>query len=147
MHAEAMYTKTTHAVEVTVEPQFLADQSKPEASRWFWSYTITIQNHGAQSLQLMSRHWRITDGDGRIQHVDGADASGRVNEVKGPGVVGEQPTLAPGDSFSYTSGCPLPTPSGIMVGTYHFRDQAGEAFEVDIPAFSLDSPSVGRVIN
>ena len=135
MHAEAMYTKTTHAVEVTVEPQFLADQSKPEASRWFWSYTITIQNHGAQSVQLISRHWRITD------------ASGRVNEVKGPGVVGEQPTLTPGDSFSYTSGCPLPTPSGIMVGTYHFRDQAGEAFEVDIPAFSLDSPSVGRVIN
>ncbi len=130
-----MYTKTTHAIEVTVEPQFLADQSKPEASRWFWAYTITIKNCGSHTVQLMSRHWRITD------------ANGRMEDVKGPGVVGEQPTLTPGDSFSYTSGCPLPTPSGIMVGTYQFQDQAGEAFDVDVPAFSLDSPSVGRVIN
>ena len=130
-----MYTKTTHAIEVTVEPQFLADQSKPEASRWFWAYTITIANRGARTVQLMSRHWRITD------------ATGRIDEVKGPGVVGEQPTLAPGESFSYTSGCPLPTPSGIMVGAYQFKDQAGEAFNVDVPAFSLDSPNVGRVIN
>ena len=123
-----MYSKITHEIEVAVEPQYLADQSRPEAGRWFWAYTITIRNHGAQSVQLMARHWRITDGNGRLE------------DVKGPGVVGEQPTLAPGESFSYTSGCPLPTPSGIMVGTYQMEAEDGERFDIAVPAFSLDSP-------
>ena len=130
-----MYSKTTLEIEITVAPDFMADRSEPDAGRWFWAYTIRIHNHGARTVQLMHRHWRITN------------ANGRVEEVKGPGVVGEQPILAPGESFSYTSGCPLPTPSGIMAGSYRFVDDAGESFEVEIPAFSLDSPQARRVIN
>jgi ApaG protein len=130
-----MYSETTLGIEITVEPEFMADQSEPSEGRWFWAYTIRIQNNGSRTVRLMHRHWRITD------------ANGRLEEVKGPGVVGEQPILSPGQSFSYTSGCPLPTASGIMVGSYRFVDDKGEAFDVAIPAFSLDSPQTRRSLN
>jgi ApaG protein len=113
----------------------MADRSEPDSGRWFWGYTINIRNKSARTVQLMHRHWRITDGNGRLE------------EVKGPGVVGEQPIIPPGELFSYTSGCPLPTPSGIMAGSYRFVDEAGEGFDVAIPAFSLDSPQARRVLN
>jgi ApaG protein len=130
-----MYSETTLGIEITVEPEFMADRSDPSEGRWFWAYTIRIQNNGSRTVQLMHRHWRITD------------ANGRLEEVKGPGVVGEQPILSPGQSFSYTSGCPLPTPSGIMVGSYRFIHENGEGFDVAIPAFSLDSPQARRSLN
>ncbi|GAC1327926.1 MAG: Co2+/Mg2+ efflux protein ApaG [Beijerinckiaceae bacterium] len=130
-----MYTATTRDIQITVLPEFLPDQSEPDEDRFFWAYTIEIVNLGPQTVQLMSRHWRITD------------ARGRLEEVRGPGVVGEQPILAPGGSFRYTSGCPLATPSGIMAGTYRFIDQSGRSFEAEIPAFSLDSPHAAHVLN
>lgn len=123
-----MYSATTRSIKVTVEPQYLADQSSPVDDHFVWAYRVRIENHGNETVQLRRRHWRITDGMGRVQ------------EVRGPGVVGEQPVLAPGQSFEYTSGTPLHTPSGIMVGTYQMETGEGEHFEVDIPAFSLDSP-------
>lgn len=130
-----MYAETTYGIEVTVEPEFLADRSDPEAGRWFWAYTVNIRNESGRTVQLTSRHWRITD------------ANARLEEVQGPGVVGEQPVLAPGETFTYTSGCPLPTSSGIMAGSYRFVDDRGEAFTVTIPTFSLDSPQGRRVLN
>jgi ApaG protein len=130
-----MYTAITRDIEVTVAPQFLSDRSDPEDARYFWAYTIEISNHGRVSVQLTARHWVITD------------ANGRIEEVKGPGVVGEQPILTPGTSFRYTSGCPLSTPSGIMQGLYRMVTEEGEAFDVVIPAFSLDSPYAKRIIN
>jgi len=123
-----MYSATTRAIKVTVEPHFLEDQSSPVDDHFVWAYRVRIENQGGETVQLRRRHWRITDGMGRIQ------------EVRGPGVVGEQPVLAPGQSFEYTSGTPLSTPSGIMVGTYQMETGNGEHFDVDIPAFSLDSP-------
>ena len=130
-----MYTAISHNIKVTVRPKFLIEQSEPEESRYFWPYTIEIANDGDRIVQLTHRHWKITD------------ANGRREEVQGPGVVGEQPKLRPGDAFSYTSGCPLSTPSGIMVGTYRMVDESGAAFDVAIPAFSLDSPYAKRVLN
>jgi len=130
-----MYTAISHKIKVTVRAKFLVEQSEPEESRYFWSYTIEIANDGDRIVQLTHRHWKITD------------ANGRREEVQGPGVVGEQPKLRPGDAFSYTSGCPLSTPSGIMVGTYRMVDESGAAFDVAIPAFSLDSPYAKRVLN
>jgi ApaG protein len=130
-----MYTAVSHQIKVTVRPKYLEEQSEPDESRYFWSYTIEIANVGDRIVQLTHRHWQITD------------ASGRREEVRGPGVVGEQPKLKPGDAFSYTSGCPLKTPSGIMVGTYRMVDESGAAFDVAIPAFSLDSPHVKRMLN
>ena len=109
--------------------------SSPENDRFFWAYTIDISNEGSETVQLRSRHWRITDADGRTE------------EVQGPGVVGETPVLKPGGNFRYTSGCPLDTPSGIMVGTYQMATEMGELFNVAIPAFSLDSPHARRSIN
>ena len=123
-----MYTKTTRSISITVEPQFLEERSSPSDSNYVWAYHVKIENSGGETVQLLNRHWRITD------------AFGRVQEVRGPGVVGEQPVLKPGDSFEYTSGTPLPTPSGIMVGTYEMETRRGESFWVRIPAFSLDSP-------
>jgi len=123
-----MYTKTTRGIRVTVRPAFLEEQSSPGEGRYFWAYQVRIENEGAQPVQLLRRHWRITDALGRLQ------------EVKGDGVVGEQPVLEPGEAFEYTSGCPLPTPSGIMVGTYAMQTAGGDLFDADIPAFSLDSP-------
>ncbi len=123
-----MYEKTTRSIFVSVNPYYLAEQSSPDEDRFVWAYTVKIENRGGETVQLLRRHWRITDKFGRLQ------------EVEGPGVVGEQPVLKPGDSFEYTSGCPLPTPSGIMAGRYQMTTQGGEQFDIEIPAFSLDSP-------
>jgi ApaG protein len=130
-----MYERITQKIRVTVTPQYLEGQSKPEEDRFFWAYTITVENLGSETVTLRSRYWRITD------------ALGRVQEVRGDGVVGEQPTLAPGDSFQYTSGCPLTTPSGMMVGTYKMVNENGRRFDIDIPAFSLDSPHDRHSVN
>ncbi|MGE3643957.1 MAG: Co2+/Mg2+ efflux protein ApaG [Beijerinckiaceae bacterium] len=129
------YQTTTHNIRVSVEPEYLEDRSKPERSQYFWAYHIEIVNLGDEEAQLTHRHWKITD------------ANGRREEVNGPGVVGEQPVLGPGDAFEYTSGCPLTTPSGIMAGSYRFVTDTGQTFEVEIPAFSLDSPHVRRTVN
>ncbi len=123
-----MYTATTHAITVTAQPTYLEDQSEPLDSRFVWAYHIRINNGSNRTVQLLSRTWQITDGFGRRQ------------EVQGAGVVGEQPVLKPGQTFEYTSGTPLPTPSGIMVGTYQMEAEDGERFVIDVPAFSLDSP-------
>ncbi len=130
-----MYKQTTREILVTVLPQFVADRSDPEEGRYLWAYTIEITNRGEETVQLLSRHWDITD------------ANGHVDVVDGPGVVGEQPILKPGQSFRYTSGCPLSTPSGIMGGTYQMADEAGEHFDIVIPSFSLDSPYAKRTLN
>lgn len=123
-----MYDKTTRAIRVSVKPTFLEDQSSPDENYYVWAYRVRIENQGGETVQLRDRYWRITDGFGRVQ------------EVRGPGVVGEQPVLRPGERFEYTSGTPLPTPSGIMLGTYRMETTAGESFDVEIPPFSLDSP-------
>ncbi len=131
-----MYRAVTRNIEVTVEPQYLADRSSPDQGQYFWAYTIEITNKGAETVQLKTRHWRITDAFGRRQ------------EVRGAGVVGEQPVLEPGQSFEYTSGVPLPTPSGIMVGSYGMTTTTtGEVFDIEVPAFSLDSPEPRRTVN
>jgi ApaG protein len=130
-----MYSAVTRQVEVSVSPEFLPQESSPERGTYFWAYTVEITNHGEDAVQLIDRYWSITDGRGRLQ------------EVKGPGVVGEQPLLRPGETFRYTSGCPLETPDGIMVGHYGMVDELGERFEVAIPAFPLDSPHVRKVLN
>ena len=130
-----MYSETTHAIRVTVKPFYLEDQSSPAENHYVWAYHVKIENVGSEKVQLRTRHWRITD------------ALGRVQEVRGPGVVGEQPILKPGDSFRYTSGCPLRTPSGIMTGSYRMVNGDGVAFDIEIPAFSLDSPFARRVLN
>ncbi|MFY7778504.1 MAG: Co2+/Mg2+ efflux protein ApaG [Elstera sp.] len=123
-----MYKATTRAITVTVQPTYLEDQSEPQAGRFVWAYHIRIDNGGNRTVQLLNRYWEITDGIGRRQ------------EVHGTGVVGEQPVLKPGQTFEYTSGTPLPTPSGIMVGTYQMEAEDGERFDIAVPAFSLDSP-------
>lgn len=123
-----MYSETTRSIKVTVKPFYLEDQSSPGDNHFVWAYQVRIENHGRETVQLLRRYWRITDGLGRVQ------------EVRGAGVVGEQPVLEPGESFEYTSGTPLATPSGIMAGRYEMETRDGEAFEVTIPAFSLDSP-------
>lgn len=130
-----MYSKTTNDITVTVEPAYLEDQSSPDEDHFVWSYHITIRNEGKDHIQLLSRHWQITDANGLMQ------------EVRGEGVVGEQPHLAPGESYEYTSGAPLATPGGIMVGTFEMENNAGQAFLVDVPAFSLDSPYQKSVVN
>jgi len=123
-----MYQAKTHDIEVTVKPIYLEDQSSPEESHYVWAYQVKIANHGRETVQLLNRYWRIVDSLGRVQ------------EVRGAGVVGEQPMLEPGESFEYTSGTPLPTPSGIMGGTYEMEGPKGERFTVTIPTFSLDTP-------
>lgn len=130
-----MYRALTHEIEVTVEPFYLADQSEPDDSRYVWGYRIVIANKSDKTVQLLSRYWHITD------------ANGQIDEVRGPGVVGEQPVLAPGDSYEYQSGCPLDTPSGVMKGRYQMEDTTGRQFDVEIPAFSLDLPNVARTLN
>ena len=126
------YSLTTHDVTVSVRSFYLEDQSKPEEGRFVWAYRIRIENVGRVKIQLLHRTWEITD------------ARGRTQRVHGPGVVGEQPLLEPGASFEYTSGTPLETPSGFMVGRYHMvAPDSGENFDVAIPAFSLDSPHQG----
>ena len=135
LKAARMYRAITRQIEVTVEPRFLPERSSVQKSEYFWSYTIVITNTGAETVQLRTRHWIITD------------ASGRKQEVRGEGVVGEQPVLAPGERFEYTSGVPLATASGFMTGRYQMESESGERFEIDVPTFSLDSPDSKRVLN
>ncbi len=123
-----MYTQKTKNISVTVTPIYLEDQSEPDEDHYVWAYHVKIENDSLETVQLRSRHWRITDAKGLMQ------------EVRGSGVVGEQPVLEPGESFEYTSGTPLNAPSGIMVGSYEMQTDEGDTIEVDIPAFSLDSP-------
>jgi ApaG protein len=130
-----VYEARTRDIVVRVSPSYLDDQSHPEDGRWVWSYTVEIENHGGETVQLVSRHWVITD------------AQNRKEEVKGPGVVGEQPTLGPREAFRYTSGCPLQTSSGVMRGAYQMMTREGEPFEVEIPEFSLDMPGARRSVN
>jgi ApaG protein len=130
-----MYRTVTRNIEVTVTPKFLTDRSSPENGYYFWSYKIKITNRGPETVQLKTRHWRITDANGKQQ------------EVRGAGVVGEQPVLRPEQSFEYTSGVPLPTPSGFMAGTYGMVTEGGFNFSIDIPAFSLDNPAKSRTLN
>ncbi len=130
-----MYQKETRAIEITVKPFYLEEQSEPDDNHFVFAYHIRIQNNGQDVVQLLNRYWQITDGLGRMQ------------EVRGPGVVGEQPVLRPGEAFEYTSGCPLNTTTGIMVGTYEMETLDGERFDVDIPAFSLDAPSASVQLN
>ncbi len=130
-----MYEKVTRNICVSVRPFYLEEQSAPDEDRFVWAYRVNIENRGEDTVQLLQRHWRITDKFGRLQ------------EVNGPGVVGEQPVLKPGESFEYTSGCPLETPSGIMAGSYEMGTPGGEKFNIEIPAFSLDSPYDTAAIN
>ncbi len=130
-----MYQAVTRSIRVSVTPRYAAEQSDPDENEYFWTYTIDIANEGHETVQLKSRYWRITD------------ELGRVEEVRGPGVVGEIPVIAPGAKYSYTSGCPLSTPSGIMAGQYFMTTAAGEKFAIDIPAFSLDCPALKRALN
>jgi len=123
-----MYEKTTRSIRVCVQPFYLEEQSSPENNHWVFAYQVRIENQGSETVQLRNRYWHITD------------AMGRVQEVRGAGVVGEQPVLSPGESYEYTSGTPLSTPSGIMVGSYEMITDSGESFDVVIPAFSLDCP-------
>lgn len=123
-----MYSETTDGITVTVRPLYLEEQSAPAENRYVWAYFVKIANGGQRTVQLRSRYWHITDANGRVQ------------EVRGPGVVGQQPVLRPGESYEYNSGTPLSTPSGIMRGTYQMETADGARFDVRIPAFSLDSP-------
>jgi ApaG protein len=130
-----MYRAVTRDIEVTVTPKFLADRSAPDKGQFFWAYTIEIANNGRDTVQLKTRYWHITD------------ALGRVQEVRGAGVVGEEPVIPPGESFEYTSGVPLQTSSGFMTGSYGMVTDGGERFNIEIPAFSLDSVHASRTIN
>jgi ApaG protein len=121
----------TDGVAVRVSVSYLPEQSEPERGRWFWAYHIRIENASDRVVQLLTRHWIITDGRG-ARHT-----------VEGEGVVGEQPVIAPGASFDYVSGCPLTTPTGSMQGSYLMVDEAGMAFHVAIPKFGLTAPAVG----
>ena len=130
------YHATTRGITVTVRTFYLEDQSAPDEGKWMWAYQVRIENHGREAVQLLRRTWRITDAHGRMQIVQGA------------GVVGEQPLLEPGEAFEYTSGTPLDTSSGFMAGAYHMVVTAsGEAFDAEIPAFSLDSPHQPRQVH
>ncbi|ANF55653.1 MULTISPECIES: Co2+/Mg2+ efflux protein ApaG [Brevundimonas] len=135
MHSAPAYSAETEGVVVRVRPSYLAGQSDPAEGRWVWAYQVEIVNLSGGPVQLVARRWTITD------------ALGRVEEVRGPGVVGEQPVIEPGDSYAYASGCPLTTPSGSMVGAYFMQDAEGRMFEAAIPAFSLDVPDARRVLN
>ena len=131
-----MFEQETSGVLVRVEPRYLAAESAPDEGRYFWAYTIEILNLSPDTVQLMSRAWSITDENGLTQN------------VRGPGVVGEQPVLRPGESFTYTSGAPLAAPSGVMVGTYSMvRVGDGHTFDIAVPAFPLDSPFITRRAN
>ncbi|WP_420550093.1 Co2+/Mg2+ efflux protein ApaG [Curvivirga sp.] len=130
-----MYEAVTQDIKVSVEPIYLEDQSSPENGHYVWAYSVKIENNGQNQVQLINRHWKITD------------AMGRSQEVRGAGVVGEQPVLDPGESYEYTSGTPLPTPSGFMHGAYEMETPTGDMLEIKIPAFSLDSPYEPRQVH
>ena len=135
MHDAPAYSAETNGILVRVRPSYLAGQSDPEGGRWVWAYQVEVVNLTGAAVQLMARRWTITDG------------LGRTEEVRGPGVVGEQPKIQPGDAYAYASGCPLSTPTGTMVGAYYFTDAEGRSFEAAIPAFSLDTPEARRSLN
>lgn len=118
----------TRGVKVLVESQYDPERSQPSQNQWFFLYTIRISNEGTETVQLLTRHWIITDG------------TGKVEEVRGPGVVGKQPVLKTGESFEYTSGCPLTTPFGVMEGTYQMMTEGGERFDAKIAPFTLSEP-------
>ena len=124
--------ETTRGITVRVSVSYLAEQSLPQRGRWFWSYHIRIENDGAQAVQLLTRHWIITDG------------RGARHSVEGEGVVGEKPLIEPGASYDYVSGCPLQTPTGWMQGTYRMIGEDGQTFEVAIPRFALNAPAVAE---
>jgi ApaG protein len=130
-----MYQQKTRSIEISVEPFYVDEQSSPSSSRFVFGYRVKIDNQGHEAVQLMNRYWQITD------------AVGRTVEVEGPGVVGEQPLIEPGDHFEYTSGTPLGTPSGVMIGRYQMVTESGETFDADIPAFSLDAPGAQMRMN
>jgi ApaG protein len=130
-----MFERVTRKIKVSVQPAYLADQSAPDHNHYFWAYTVQIENDSAETIQLRTRYWRIID------------ANGRTLEVKGAGVVGQQPILRPGEKFEYRSGTPLETPSGMMLGAYQVQTAEGESFQVDIPAFPLDSPHEARRVH
>ena len=130
-----MYDRTTRSILVTAKPIYLENESEPDDGRFFWAYTISIENRGQETVQLLTRHWQITD------------ALGNKQEVRGDGVIGEQPVLEPGESFEYTSGTPLTTPTGFMVGSYNMQNESGERFDIAIPAFSLDSPYMSGAVH
>ena len=130
-----LYRAITRAIAVTVVPTYLEANSSPSRSQYVWAYRIRIENQGLQTVQLLNRHWMITN------------SRGELNEVKGPGVVGEQPVLKPGESYEYTSGAPLDTPWGLMGGSYEMESESGERFDIEIPTFSLDSPNQGTVVH
>ena len=128
MSDDTPYEQVTEGIRIRVSPEYSDDQSTPDEAYFFWIYTVEIANESDHSVQLKSRLWRITD------------ANGKTDEIRGPGVVGQTPVIPPGQSFTYSSGCPLSTASGIMVGSYQMIDEGGRLFDVAIPAFSLDSP-------
>jgi ApaG protein len=130
-----MYKAVTRGISVTVTPRYMPEESSPDEGRYFFAYTVEIINTSLQRVQLKARYWKIVDGHGHVQ------------EVRGAGVVGEQPVLGPGESYSYTSGCPLTTPSGTMQGCYIMETADGETFDAEIPAFSLDIPQAKRVLH
>jgi ApaG protein len=130
MKALFPHATTTHGVTVRVSVSYLPEQSEPARGRWFWAYHIRLENEGTQAVQLLTRHWIITDG------------RGARHSVEGEGVVGEQPLIEPGASFDYVSGCPLSTPTGAMQGSYRMIAADGEAFDADIPRFPLHAPAV-----
>ncbi len=129
------YEATTHGVKVSVQPFYLEEESDPEEGHYFWAYQVKIENLSKEKLQLKSRRWRITD------------SMGRTEEVQGEGVIGEQPVIEPGYIFEYTSGAPLGTSSGFMAGHYRMYKDDGSSFDVEIPAFSLDSPYGSHTLN
>ncbi|MCH1568256.1 MAG: Co2+/Mg2+ efflux protein ApaG [Parvibaculales bacterium] len=130
-----MQQAVTRHIAVSVETRFLEGDSDPDEQYFVWAYRITIENQGDETVQLLTRHWQITDAQGRLQ------------EVRGDGVVGEQPVLAPGAQFTYSSGTPLTTASGFMRGSYGMQNEAGAQFDIEVPAFSLDSPHERGNIN
>jgi ApaG protein len=130
-----MYEQETSGLVVRVEPQFLPEESAPDEGRFVWAYTIEIENRSTDPVQLVSRFWRITDENGLTQ------------EVRGPGVIGQQPVIGPGQSFRYTSAAPLAAPSGVMLGAYSMQREGGEAFDIAVPAFVLDSPHQTKLAN
>jgi ApaG protein len=135
MRSSTPYLANTRGIAVSVEPTYLETRSSPESSQYLWAYRVIIENQGRETVQLLSRHWMITN------------ARGELTEVKGPGVVGEQPILKPGQRFEYTSGAPLNTPSGMMGGAYQMESEGGERFDIEIPTFSLDRPNQGLFLN
>ncbi|HEX4320944.1 MAG TPA: Co2+/Mg2+ efflux protein ApaG [Acidobacteriaceae bacterium] len=129
------YRAITRGIAVSVEVTYLEANSSPGNSQYFWAYRVTIENQGRETVQLRSRHWMITN------------AHGELTEVKGPGVIGKEPFLEPGESFTYTSGAPLNTPSGMMGGSYLMESDTGERFDIEIPTFSLDRPNQNVLLN